>query len=181
MSRGYMTDRAGNLYTTSNPDAKWDWWTIGGRWNGLLRLKNGERTNSARVKDIDFSLDEEVYSKALRFWDIVVDHKPLEAGEEEPLTLCSEEYYRKYYQDRDTYARMQAQFSTFAVLNANGIWEEKGKCGWFGMSNETPQEAENWEDKYIDNFIKCNEELYLTIIDCHILRIIQKTQMLVLR
>ena len=31
MSTGYITDRAGNLYTTSNPDGKWDWWVEGGR------------------------------------------------------------------------------------------------------------------------------------------------------
>ena len=48
------TDEEGNIYSTSNPDAKWDWWEIGGRWQGLLKV--GERrVNSAFVKDIDFS------------------------------------------------------------------------------------------------------------------------------
>ena len=96
MSTGYITDEAGNLYTTSNPDSKWDWWTEGGRWEGFLRLKNGERANSARIKDIDFSLDDEVYSKALRFWDIVVEHKPLESDEEKPFLLYSEDYYEPF-------------------------------------------------------------------------------------
>lgn len=28
--------------TTYNPNSKWDWYTIGGRWNGFFRLKGGE-------------------------------------------------------------------------------------------------------------------------------------------
>ena len=48
------TDEAGNIYSTSNPDAKWDWWEEGGRWNGLLKVGN-KRVNSALVKDIDFT------------------------------------------------------------------------------------------------------------------------------
>ena len=47
------TDAEGNLYSTCNPDGKWDWWTTGGRWNGLLKVGD-KRLNSAFVKDIDF-------------------------------------------------------------------------------------------------------------------------------
>ena len=36
------------------------------------------------------------------------------------------------------------------------------------MSNETPQEAEIWEDNFFDNFIKGNDYLFLTIVDRHI-------------
>ncbi len=28
-------------YSTYNPDAKWDWYALGGRWSGLLKLKPG--------------------------------------------------------------------------------------------------------------------------------------------
>ncbi len=48
------TDEDGNIYSTCNPDAKWDWWEIGGRWSGLLKVGN-TTCNSARVKDIDFN------------------------------------------------------------------------------------------------------------------------------
>ena len=164
----YIPDRKGNLYSTSNPNAKWDWWVIGGRWSNLLKLKNGVFADSARVRDIDFTPNRKLYKNALRFWDIFVEHKPLEKDEEMPFSLHNEDYYRAFYKNRDTYARRQAQFSTFAVISANGIWEEKAESGWFGMSNETPQEAENWEDNFFDNFIKGNDDLFLTIVDCHI-------------
>ena len=141
---------------------------IGGRWDNLLKLKDGRFTNSARVKDIDFIPNQEKYKNVLRFWDIAVEHKPCEDNEETPFSLYNEDYYRAFYKSREDYARRQAQFSTFAVIGANGIWEEKAECHWFGMSNETPQEAEIWEDNFFDNFIKGNEELFLTIVDCHI-------------
>ena len=50
------TDEEGNIYSTSNPDAKWDWWEIGGRWPGMLKVGDSRR-NSAFVKDIDFDAD----------------------------------------------------------------------------------------------------------------------------
>ncbi len=50
----YIADRKGNLYSTSNPNGKWDYWVIGGRWDKLLKIKDGEVTNTARVKDVDF-------------------------------------------------------------------------------------------------------------------------------
>lgn len=55
---GYYTlDEDGNLksvfkYDTENP--KWDWYEKGGRWEGYLRLKNGECASEARIGDIDF-------------------------------------------------------------------------------------------------------------------------------
>ena len=144
MARDYDTiDKAGNLYATYNPDSRWDYWLEGGRWNGLLRLKDGTRANSAKIKDIDFSLDQEEYKRSLRFWDIIVDHKPLEPDEKKPFQFWKEEYYREYFGDRETYARRMAQFSTAAVVTSDGIWCERGTVGWFGCSDETPEEAQD--------------------------------------
>ena len=32
--------------STYNPDSKWDWWVIGGRWAGMLPLKPGVHRNA---------------------------------------------------------------------------------------------------------------------------------------
>jgi len=34
-------DDEGNAYSTCNPQAKWDWYSLGGRWSGLIKLKEG--------------------------------------------------------------------------------------------------------------------------------------------
>lgn len=57
---GYEIDDEGNLLTTYNPDSKWDWYSIGGRWGGFLPLKEldseGDHltTNEALVGEIDW-------------------------------------------------------------------------------------------------------------------------------
>ena len=64
---GYKIDDEGNLLTTYNPDSKWDWYSIGGRWSGFLPLKeldsegNHLTTNEALVEEIDWEylLDEQ--------------------------------------------------------------------------------------------------------------------------
>ena len=169
MAEGCITDKKGNIYSTANPDAHWDWWLEGGRWEGELKLKDGTRVNSAKIRDLDFSPDQDEYNKALRFWDIVVDHKPLEPDEKMPLSFWNEKYYRETYGTRENYARRQAAFHTYAVVTSDGIWCSPGDVGWFGMSDESPDEAADWENNFVKNFIDGEDEnKTVTIVDCHI-------------
>lgn len=163
-----MSDEEGNLYSQSNPRGYWDWWSEGGRWSGLLKLKNGGSANSARLGDIDFSPDEAVYQRSLRFWDVVVDHKPKEEGEEF-FSFYKEQYYREYYGDRESYARRQAAFSTYAVITPDGEWHAPGRMGWWAMSSETGEESRDWYSNYQKRFLNDSDpNLILTIVDCHI-------------
>ena len=163
-----MVDEEGNIYSTYNRKSKWDWWTVGGRWNGMLKLKDGGKADSARLGDIDFSIDEGIYNRALRFWDVKVDHQPAREGEDF-VTFYKENYFRDYYGDRETYARTMAQFSTYAVVLPTGEWVGKGDMGWWGVSSETPDEAKAWESSYMERFIEGqSEDLILTVVDCHI-------------
>lgn len=73
----YRKDKDGiwREYTTYNPDAKWDWYQLGGRWSGSFRLKPGKEgvmgasgvfgnkpgIDQAFKKDIDF---EAMYAEA---------------------------------------------------------------------------------------------------------------------
>ena len=167
VAQGCETDEEGNIYSTYNQSSRWDWWEIGGRWKGSLLL-NGNKVDSGRIGDLDFSIDEKAYNKALRFWDVAVDHKPAEPGED----FCSfynENYYQKVYGDRETYARCMAQFSSFAVLLPDGSWYERGSMGWFGFSDETHEETREWEENYKARFLDgADENLLITVIDCHI-------------
>ena len=163
-----MVDQDGNIYSTYNRKSKWDWWEAGGRWAGMLRLKTGSTADSARIGDIDFSRDEAEYRRALRFWDVVVDHQPKLPGEEF-YSIYNENYYRQFYGDRETYANTMASFSTHAVVTPDGEWHEKGAMGWWGVSSETPEDARAWEADYMKRFIEGqDDELMLTVVDCHI-------------
>lgn len=86
----------GRAYRRTNPNAKWDWWTIGGRWTGLLRLKEGAEAvlghrawcaeaagsgtaDQARVSDIDLA-GMAADGKSVRTFAVVKDGKWFEKG-----------------------------------------------------------------------------------------------------
>ena len=49
-----MIDEDGNLLSTYNPNSKWDWYSIGGRWSGGLITKNGDHVDEAYVNEVDW-------------------------------------------------------------------------------------------------------------------------------
>jgi hypothetical protein len=57
---GYITlDEDGKLKSVvrrTNPNRKWDWWQVGGRWSGLLLTRLGEKVDQAQKINIDFDL-----------------------------------------------------------------------------------------------------------------------------
>ena len=54
---GYEIDENENLLSTYNPDSKWDWYSVGGRWGGFLHYKDAdpgfEETNIAYIHELD--------------------------------------------------------------------------------------------------------------------------------
>ena len=163
-----MTDKKGNLYSTYNPDSKWDWYCVGGRWSDMLKLKSGGYADEARLGDIDFSPDAEEYENALHFWKVYVEDEDPD-GEDTDRFIYKREYYKEFYRDAETYAKSVSGFSTHSVLTPDGMWHEIGEMGWFGISGETPEESMAWHDGYYDGFIKDEDpNLIMTIVDCHI-------------
>ena len=162
-----MTDADGNILSTYNPRSKWDWWYEGGRWGGMLNSQ-GSTVDSGRFGDLSFPPDQEAYEEALRFWDVAIDHKPAADGEEYS-PFYKEEYYREYYGDRETYARQQAEFSTYAVVTPDGEWHAPGEMGWFGCSSESAEDFRDWYGHYKERFLDtADPDWILTIVDCHI-------------
>jgi len=155
--------------TKYNPNSKWDWYKVGGRWENTLILKNGEKSSSAKLKDIDFSIKEESYNYALQFWDTVVGDKLFDP-QDMPFYHWEAEDYVRLYGDREHFAKISASFSTFAVVTPDGAWHEQGKMGWFGLVVDgTPDMEYTWEKEYFKNFLEnADQELFLTIVDCHI-------------
>lgn len=44
----------GSIYSTYNSNSKWDWYVVGGRWDGGIVKKDGERVNQAFLSEIDW-------------------------------------------------------------------------------------------------------------------------------
>lgn len=176
---GYEKNEATGKYGYwENPNAKWDWYEVGGRWEKLLKLKvrnkvwEQETANTAKLKDIDFNPTEEEIKEAERFWDLKINKvKPESTTDEEMLKwdYHNDEYYLEKYKTKENYVKYQTSFSTYAVITHDGQWHSKGKMGWFGFSSEHPKESYDFgitfKEKFIDN---SDQNLYMTIVDCHI-------------
>lgn len=157
--------------TTYNPDSKWDWYSIGGRFSEMIPLKKGGKATIAKVKEIDFGVDKKAYEKAKRFWEVVVDGEPLKEGEkkEDFSTIWKTEYYTDTYGDKEYFATHSATFVPYAYLSAETGWQEPGEMGWFGCSSETEETKKAFDQKFME-FINRPEtqEKFLVIVDCHI-------------
>lgn len=42
-------ERDGRFYRHTNPNAKWDWWVVGGRWSGMLKPKYDPRIDPKNI------------------------------------------------------------------------------------------------------------------------------------
>lgn len=196
-NQDYLFDENGNQLTTYNPNSKWDWWSVGGRWSDLLRLTpeaykmyiedkvtSGEivlsssgsrpgRCNAAKLKYLDFSADKEVYERSLRFWDLCVAKtlKPETEDDEEEVKWMhyKPEYYIERYGTREKYADLESKFGTWAVITPDGKWHQKGNMGWWACSDETHDEAIAWAKGYKEHFIdSADPEWVAVLVDCHI-------------
>lgn len=170
----------GDLISTYNPNSKWDWFEVGGRWSGLLRLKDGSKADSAPAGLIDwdamFSPNPAAAATQAEFWDEYVLRKIPEGVEDADKYLYDKfgfifyrpEYYLEFYGTKEEYIRRMGLWSTFAVVDGKG-WYEPGEMGWFGTSSDTPESKKDWEDNFRSRFVDTlDPDDVVTIVDCHI-------------
>lgn len=190
-------DEEGNEWSTYNPNSKWDWYSVGGRWVGSLRLKysieqkvksepsimsllentkevidnliDENRTDHAQIKDIDFTPDLKKVEHYKRYWEVVVEDSPLREGEKEEdfRSFYNKKYYLEKYKYKETYIKQQTSFHTYALLY-NGEWIEPNSMGWFGFSNATKDEYEEYRERFEEIISNLDENDWLTVVDCHI-------------
>ena len=51
-------DEEGNRLSIYNPDLKWDWYEVGGRWSNMLTTIDGEKVDECLVKDLNLTPDK---------------------------------------------------------------------------------------------------------------------------
>lgn len=74
----------GRIGRWTNPNAKWDWWKIGGRWPNTLTLKSGGKADSAIKFDLaetpeTFAILHDghwVERGSMGWWGVVTDETP---------------------------------------------------------------------------------------------------------
>lgn len=164
-------DTDGNITATYNPNGKWDWYEVGGRWSGMLILRPdtnlcesgiiaaaSQNYDGALVSKIDFEKMEELMKANIAVYETAMKD-----------SLFKESYMREKYPTPEEYYKRMATFKTYAVITQDGKWYAPGEMGWFGISSASVDEERIWELSYKDTFIvpAIQKEHYLTIVDCH--------------
>lgn len=169
-----------------NPNAKWDWWMFGGRWRGRLRAHNGSRFDmpkpwssvldtfkykdgyfdQARLGDIVFDIDKELYDRAVIQWKVDVEGDEIDGVEP---SFYSAKYFKNQYGTRDNYALCESTQWWRAVITPDGEWHEVGEMLWWGISTEENGAIVEWAKEFKARFIDPYPDNYLlTVVDCHI-------------
>lgn len=132
--------------STYNPKSKWDWYSIGGRWDNCLLTKSGELVNECLLGELDFEpFKDSDYCKRKKRNFFGRLYRPLKKNVK--WHLCAND----------------APF----CLVVDGQWCEKGEMGWWGITtNEKPTEDWNEQVKKILANLPADSEV--TAVDFHI-------------
>lgn len=172
----------------SNPNAKWDWWVVGGRWDEAMPVKTGGGKNVAQIKDIVLTKeDPEKPEYYARVWDYLTGAV---SDEDTPDNIkvyyASEkrvfgaEYWVNKYGSKEQYIETkmledyiesiesEALFAPYAFVDKNGKWHEPGTMGWFGMSDATEETYVDYYAEWKKYIESCNPDDYIVLLDCHI-------------
>lgn len=173
---GCMLDNDNNLLSTYNPDSKWDYWQVGGRFSGMLHIiptaldgyHGMEYADSAFVRHVKWvqPLDKEEREDIIKWWNVNIEGAE---GEKDECFLYNPEYYKKRFKDAETYIKTQELPCYHAVVTPDGIWHEPSKVGWWGCTNGDPSDELEWDLHFKERFIDTAEfDWVATIVDCHI-------------
>lgn len=182
----------------TNPNRKWDWWTVGGRWSGLLTLKAGGQSDAARKADVDMATkvktettkagidwDEArtiIAGRTWQTWDEVGKQyagnweKARKAYWGQPAIKALEESDKfKWWSDRDdllldrdTYVRRKGLQSAMTFAILHN--GEWHEKGKMGWwaTVSNQKDRESWEDEWWGVFNSIPDDYTITVVDCHI-------------
>lgn len=152
-------DSAGNALSTYNPQSKWDWWHVGGRWGDTFEDDSVQLKELKRFPVEDYSLKE----LKKKFPEYYRDYKKLLKDGH----IFKPEYYLERYPTFEKYVSAKMDFVPFAFVDVEGEWHEPGQMGWFGVDTSTEESIEKYDEEYW-NVVESHPDYYMTIIDCHI-------------
>lgn len=137
-----------------NPNARWDWYEIGGRWKDDLILYDGSKADYAQVKDIDWH--EKVaaeFKRQQEYWDkrynIIKDLPKFKLWKQVRDEFTDIDEARRYFNN---------QPAIKALINANFFFlydeflgdlqtgDKNSCCMKYAMSNVIPYAILNEED-----------------------------------
>jgi hypothetical protein len=191
---GYSEIENGRIGCYTNPNAQWDWWSVGGRWSNFLSLKDGTKADDAKKADIDFDgMRQEEADKAAKTYDQVAaitngrgwtsweqarddrddidDARKFYNGQQ--VIIDIKEKFDHPFMDKDVFLQSREDYvdsmkrkaiTTFATL-VDGKWAAKGEMGWWACVSD---EVSDWPTDFQRIIDSVPDDHHLVVVDCHI-------------
>lgn len=155
-----MTGRYGRW---DNPNFKWDWYKVGGRYAGRLWKKGVDYpVDTALVRELDMeTILAERKAERLQHWARAMGEK--DRGEAW-LEMCWD--VSPGMTKAEYVAKVDTGITAHAVVK-DGHWAEKGEMGWWGNISNPKNDAE-WKAFVADFVSKLSPDDRITMVDCHI-------------
>lgn len=146
-----------------NPEARYDAYVIGGRWENFLSLKNNQRATTGKIKDILIFGQNHHISNLNRRWEVVVEGVEKEKNE---YYFDNKNRMLSKYKTKENYMRIESSFKTHALITETGEFYDEESFPF--ESNFT--NIENNRDCYylfFEKYLSEHPNYYLTVVDCH--------------
>jgi hypothetical protein len=162
-------DEEGNELSTYNPDSKWDWWTIVGRFS---HESYAVRVGEFKLYD-EPTTDELNKYKDIWAWlhnDVEYDRDYVRENFGFHYDFYKKEYLLGMYKDFDSFVKDETSNLPYALLNEDG-WFERSETGmgWFGCDDATVDSVVKYQ-QYVEEYFNNpdNADNVMVFVDCHI-------------
>lgn len=161
---------SGETQTTSNPQGYWDWWCIGGRWNGMLlgdeynAYEDERNYQSCRMCQGTGKRDDELGRQQRLLHPGYSCNVCSGTGREMKFPSKQPEPPIGGNWRRVSEIPKSAQIP-FAVVTPDGEWHQKGEMLMFGISRDEMPE-EDWDVKLQSIYGDYHDHIAV-VVDCH--------------
>lgn len=163
---------------TYNPESKWDWWTIGGRWTGAL-VKDYDPEKDPSNQEICFLCEGSGDRPGWVTYRIHEGTKIREFKDDwsKQMNGCNgcqgtgqtvkfPTQWKKFKDDVRPVRLLEPDCIPFAILTPDGAWHQRADMGWWGMTSNEMDET-IWE-KEVRALYQTHHEAIAVAVDCHI-------------
>lgn len=145
-----------SLYIVKNPNEKWDWYELGGRWDGFFKTKDDINCNACIKGDIDIEkikqLDKQIKEK---YWSDAFEKYPNDC--EKDITNRNWLYGIKKDMTKEEYINMFS-FVTHSIL-IDGIWYDR---------DDKRDNDKTWEEIFDEMWMGISRDETVSVYDYHI-------------
>lgn len=162
-----ILDEKGNVISTYNPDSKWDWYVIGGRWEGCIPLKNGKTSNQTKVKNVRITPTPSEITAAKKLYEEYQKMATTNDQSKKSIGFIFSDFDTN--QSEEDFVKQTTSFGFYAFLDKEGEWHQRAECGSWGTESDVTEDMYSWMTKFVERFISpLDSDDILVMVDCHI-------------